>query len=433
MLTRPHLVSVKAIPIPHHASGAPPRFVEYGYYCSIFYAILAPVLGLSVGFLGAGILAVLAVLCVWYLGPRAITFYSRIFFPLGCALSLILLQILFHDESLFGENIRPFVTWLLALIIVQSLFLRQGFLQRFGVAVFLIGLMLLPYLRMDYVNTVGFHRAGLKEGVSGLANPNDLAAWFGFCALYFTITGIETSRITVRIVAWLVTVGCLYVVGLTVSRATLLAFAITSVVALRRLLKRGFLPLLLFCVLCWVLYESGVFDRMATSYMSRATDETGRFLVWPLVIERFLQAPLLGVGVSDMYTYVPAIGHAITPHNGFLYMALASGIVPLVFLVGYWWRAARGILRAEGTPTAEAPFRLPLLIYAFLATFQGNLPFMKPWAIAALAVAIAADSSYRVRDTVLHRRTWGARARHMHRRDRDALAAHQLQYLPPRS
>ena len=432
MQTRFRATPVEAMPLSHRASGVPPRFVEYGYYCSIFYAILAPVLGLSVGFLGAGILAVLAVLCVLYLGPRAITFYSRIFFPLGCALSLILLQILFHDESLFGENVRPFVTWLLALIVVQSLSLRQGFLQRFGVAVFLIGLMLLPYLRMDYVNTVGFQRVGLKEGV-GLANPNDLAAWFGFCALYFTITGIETSRITVRTVAWLVTVGCLYVVGLTVSRGTLLAFAITSVVALRRLLKRGFLPLLLFCILCWVLYESGVFDRMATSYITRATDETGRFLVWPLVIERFLQAPFLGVGVSDMYTYVPAISHAITPHNGFLYVALASGIVPLVFLVGYWWRAARGAFHAQGAPTAEAPFCLPLLIYAFLATLEGNLPFMNPWAIVALAIAIAADSSYRVRGTVLHRRTWDARARHMHRRDRDALAAHQLQYLPPRS
>ncbi len=431
MLTRPHSTSEEAIPSLCHASGAPPRFVEYGYYCSIFYAILAPTLGLSVEFLGAGILAVLAGLCVLYVGPRAMTFYARIFFPLGCAFSLVLLQVLFHSESLFGDNVRPFVAWMLALIVVQSLSLRQGFLQRFGVVVFLIGLMLLPYLRMDYVSSVQFQRAGLQEGV-GLANPNDLATWFGFCALYFTIAGIETPRVTVRIVSWLVTVGCLYIVGLTVSRGTLLAFAIASVVALRRVLRRGFLPLLLLCVLSWILYESGVFDRMAAAYTARATEESGRFLVWPLAIERFLQAPLTGVGVSDIYTYIPTKGRSITPHNGFLYVALASGIVPLVFLACYWWRAARGAFRAQGVQTAEAPFCLPLLIYAFLITMEGNLPFMNPWAIVALSIAIAWDASRRVNSIVVRRHRRGSRVRHLGHRNSDALSEYRLQHLPPR-
>jgi O-antigen ligase len=431
MLTRPHPKLVNATTIPSPASGAPPRFVEYGYYCSIFYSILAPVLGLSVGFLGAALLAVLAGLCVLYLGPRVVTFFARIFFPLGCALSLIVMQIVFHHESLLGENARPFITWILGLIVVQSLSLRQGFLQRFGLAIFLIGLTLLPYLNMDYTGTAEYQRAGLQEGV-GLANPNDLATWFGFCALYFIITGIETPRLTVRIVSWLVTIGCLYVVGLTVSRGTLLAFAIGSVVAFRRLLKRGFLPLLLLCTLSWFLYESGVFDRMAAAYTTRATEESGRFLVWPLAIERFLQAPLTGVGVSDMYTYVNT-KRAHTPHNGFLYVALASGVVPLLFLVGYWWRAARGALRAQRVPTIEAPFCLPLLIYAFLITMEGNLPFMKPWAIVALAIALTAASPYRVRRVVRHQRLLKARAQYGGRRDSEALAAYQLQHLPPRS
>lgn len=433
MLTRFHPTPVKTIAIPHHASGAPPRFVEYGYYCSIFYALLAPALGLSVGFLGAGMLVVLAAVCVLYIGPHVMTFYARIFFPLGCGLSLILLQILFHNESLFGENVRSFVTWMLALVIVQSLSLRQGFLQRFGIAIFVIGLMLLPYLKMDYIGTAEHQRAGLQEGV-GLANPNDLATWFGFCALYFTIAGIEAPRVTVRIVSWLMTAGCLYVVGLTVSRGTLLAFAIGSIVALRRSLKRGFLPLLFLCTFSWLLYESGIFEQAVASYTARGAGKTGsgRFLVWPLVIERFLQAPFTGVGVSNMYTYINP-NRAITPHNGFLYIALASGIVPLVFLVCYWWRAARGAFRAQGAPTAEAPFCLPLLLYAFLITMEGNLPFMKPWAIVALAIAIAAGSPYRVRGVVMRRRTQGSRAQHVRRRDSDALAAYQLQHLPPRS
>jgi O-antigen ligase len=284
---------------------------------------------------------------------------------------------------------------------------------------------------MDYVSSVQFQRAGLQEGV-GLANPNDLASWFGFCALYFTIAGIEAPRMTRRIALWLVTLGCLYVVGLTVSRGTLLAFAIASVVALRRILRRGFLPLLLLCALSWGVYQSGVFDRMTSAYTARVTEESGRFLIWPLAIERFLQAPFIGVGVSDMYIYIPAKNRSNTPHNGFLYVALASGIVPLVLLVGYWWRAARGAFHAQGALIAEATFCLPLLIYTFLITMEGNLPFMKPWAIVALSIAIAADNSYRVRGVVVRRPTWGARARHLRRRDSGALSAHQLQHLPPR-
>lgn len=430
MLTRSHPVPRKAIPVARHASGAPPRFVEYGYYFSILYSILASALGISVELLGTGLLAVLAVLCVLYVGPRVMIFSAQIFFPLGCALSLILLQIFFHNESLFGENVRPFITWVMALVVVQSLALRQQFLRRFGMAIFAIGLMLLPYLKMDYTGTTEYQRAGLQEGV-GLANPNDLATWFGFCALYFVVAGIETSRLTVRIISWLTTAGCLYVVGLTVSRGTLLAFVIGSLVAFRRLLKRGFLPLLSLSALIWVLYETGIFDRMTASYTARATEESGRFLVWPLVIERFLQAPLIGVGVSNMYTYINPT-RAITPHNGFLYIALASGIVPLAFLVCYWWRAARGALRFQGAPTPDAPFCLPLLLYSFLITMEGNLPFMKPWAIVALAVAIAAGNPHRFRRGVMHRRSQSGRAQYIGRGNSDAIAAYQLQRLPPR-
>src|SRR5262249_40460168 len=147
--------------------------------------------------------------------------------------------------------------------------------------------------------------------------------------------------------SWLAAIGCLYIVGLTVSRGTLSAIAVASIIALRRLLKNGFLPLLILCILIWVLAESGMFAQMTSFYGSRANEETGRFLVWPLVIARFLDSPLIGVGVSNSGTFVPLKMHEITPHNALLFVALTSGIVPLVFFVLYWWRAARGALRAQ--------------------------------------------------------------------------------------
>src|SRR5439155_22293468 len=96
------------------------------------------------------------------------------------------------------------------------------------------GLALLPYLHISaHASSAKFQRIGLEWEVT-LPNSNSLAVWFGFCAVYCVIVGIETKRIVIRVVSWLVAVGCLYVVGITVSRSTLLAIAIATIVALRR-------------------------------------------------------------------------------------------------------------------------------------------------------------------------------------------------------
>src|SRR5262249_13069479 len=159
-------------------------------------------------------------------------------------------------------------------------------------------------------------------------NPNDLGAWFGFCAVYFTILGIETRRQWIRAVAFVLAGACTFVVGLTVSRAPLLAAAICVVFAFRRVLKRGFIPVLSLVIVAWIAYGAGVFDRATSLYQERGLEETGRFLVWPLAIERFLRVPLTGVGASHIDTFVPEKGIAVSPHNSFLFIALASGVVP---------------------------------------------------------------------------------------------------------
>jgi O-antigen ligase len=350
--------------------------------------------------IGAGSLAVLAAFCIMRLGSRAMSVYAPIAFPLGCAISVIVLQVSLHSESLMEDSLRQFVVWILSLFIVQSLCLSQGFLHRFAVAAFTIGLTVVPYLQV-YVSGAQYQRFGLDRTIGGLANPNDLAAWFGFCSVYFIILGIETKRAVVRVASWLVAIGCLYIIGLTLSRGPLFASAIAVSIALRRLLKRGFLPVLFLMILCWLVYESGLFERIAAFYTLRSTEETGRLLVWPLVVQRFLSAPLTGVGMSNIATPVSFDGPSITPHSGFLFIALASGIIPLAFFVAYWWRAAWGALRAYAEQTADTPFCIPLLIYAFLITLTGNLPFMAPWVIVTLSTAMTASALPRRRLIVM--------------------------------
>src|SRR5262245_26140080 len=103
------------------SGGAPLRFAEYAYYSSMFYSALAPALGLSVNLGGAGIVAVLAAFCVMCLASRARTVYAPIVPPLGCAVSSLVLQLTAHGESLLQPDNRAFFTWMLTLIVVQSL------------------------------------------------------------------------------------------------------------------------------------------------------------------------------------------------------------------------------------------------------------------------------------------------------------------------
>jgi O-antigen ligase len=418
---------VKVLRIGNDSRCIPPRYVEYLYYAYVVYGIVGSAWGLTVGMLGGGMLAGLAAFCIMRVGSRATTVYAPIALLLGCTISYVVIQLVVHGESFMDGSVRGFVNWIQVLLIVQALALRQGFLHRFSLVAFLTGLPGLKNLQVaEHIG--GYERVGLARGKQEyyLANANGLAGWFGFCAVYFIVVAIETKRTVVRVVSGLLAVGCLYVVGITVSRGALLAVAIATIVALRRLLKRGFLPVLCLAILSLIIYASGVFDQAGAYYAARGLQETGRGLVWPLALERFLNSPLTGVGVSNVPTYVS--NRVFTPHNSFLFIALASGIIPLVFFVTYWWRVMQSALRASTKRTGDAPFCLPLVIYAFLQSLMTN-QLVEPWLVVTLAVAMTAGTSHHVRHimvrpmqrdkTAEHIESWGeagpgmARAPHL--------------------
>ena len=374
---------------------SPPAFVEYAYYVILVYSIMAVAWGIAVSMVGAALLAALAVYCAMQMRP--LTILRLIAFPLGCAASFLLVQLLVHDEGL----VRNYVTWIFGLIVIQSLCFRKGFLHRFAWATFVIGLMLLPYLNLEAVHSGDVGRAGLEGGVA-YANSNDLAAWFGFCAVYFFIFGMLSKDLVKTVVSWTVAGLCLGVVGLTVSRGGLLAVAMAVTVALRGKLKGAFVPLIMLMFMSWIAYEAGVFQGIASSYSERAFQESGRLTVWPAVVERFLNSPLFGVGQSRIDTWAPGRDTATSPHNAFLTVALAGGIIPLVCFVGYWFKAS-SVLFHPTQRSKESPFIVPLLAHTFIVVSLSNGPFMFPWAMVTLSTAVWI-SSYRKMPGVLTRR-----------------------------
>lgn len=395
----------KALRVRSYATAAPPRIVEYTYYALLFYSMIAPSIGIFVPILAGGMLLVLAAFCVIRLGSRATAVYAPLRLLLACAISFLVVELMVHDASITESLPRAFITWILALIIIQSLYLRQGLLHRYALALFSLGLTTLPYLIVKGLGS-GTMRDRVAVDRSAIAgdfnNSNGLGAWFGFYCLYFVIVSIETKRNGVRVASSLAAVGCLYVVGLSVSRGALVATVIGITIAFRGLLKRGFVPLLVFIILSGIMYNCGVFDQIISHYTTRGVEDTGREAVWPIAIERILSSPLLGVGGANTATYVPHAQKLVEPHNSFIYFALSSGVLPFALFVACWIRAAQNAFSYD-EPLADGPFRLPLLIYTLMNTLVGDLAFMAPWGILTFVVAMASSTRYGGRGLVVYR------------------------------
>jgi hypothetical protein len=346
------------------------------------------------GGIGSGFLLIPVLgLCFLALGSSILTVLQTAWIPIACGMSYLFIQLVLHGESLYMPYVYVFGPWLMSLVIVQALAMhRSNFIHRFAIATLFMGLAVLPFMTFDQSG-----RAGLSRDV-GYANPNAIASWFGFCVLYLTIKGYLETRQVYRLTAWLAALGSLYIVTMTVSRGAIIAVAVSMLVASRRLLKVGFFPVLLLAGILFGLLEFGVFDQAINSYTARGAEETGRLRVWPLLIEKFLDSPLIGIGASHAGA-VTSTGTYLTPHNGFLMLAVASGALPLILFCAYCLHSGMSALRANAADR-DSMFYLPFAVYAVLIASAGNLEFMVPWAIVCLAVPVASQHSPMNRGTM---------------------------------
>jgi hypothetical protein len=373
---------------------------ELAFYFVMFYQIMGPSLGLAVGGVGVGFLMI-AVLGIWFVegGSSLACVIGQIYLPLSCAIGVMFICIFIHDETTSQPYLRDFGIWLPSLIVVQWLAGRKQFLVRFAFVTVLLGLAMTLF--MNAFSGGGYQRVGLERGV-GFANPNDLGYWYGFCTLYMTIAGFASRRNNIRVFCWSLAIVCLYLVTLTVSRAPVIALAVAVLVATRSLLKEGFLLIFALVAVVYGAIELGMFDSALQAYSLRGSEETGRLRVWPVVIEKILSSPFVGVGASHVVTVVPD-GGSFTPHNGLLLIATASGIPMAALFIGHWVKAAKGALLTTRLNLRDSIFHLPLLTYAFLVMNSGNLVFMAPWAIVCLALPLSSSSQ----ETEAHRTVSG--------------------------
>jgi hypothetical protein len=365
------------------------QLYEYAFYFLIVYQMIGAAFGLSVGLLGGAAHVALAILCLLRVRSQIFSIQAAVCIPLLCVVSYVSIQLFVHNESLTDDLIRSLVIWVMDLIIVKSLSTRPGFLRRACTALFISAVMLLPYLHLGLDGRAELdHTAGVA-----IANGNDLAAWFGFCTLALTIQGFEAPSKFRMWISWTAALLSAFVVALTVSRGPFVALAICLTIVFRKQARRSFLPILAVISLLVVAMASGVFNHVITQYTDRGMEETGRFVVWPRVFARIWASPGAGVGVSHLLTASDSMFSdgrikMIPPHNAFLFIALASGVVPLFFFCLYWLMGLRGALKGSSPLNPNSAYLLPFFVYAFMSLFELDSTFTQPWSIIVMCACL---------------------------------------------
>src|ERR1051325_6976317 len=129
--------------------------IEITYFALMMYGILGVGYGVDISLLAAGGLGFLTVYCVTRLGGPFSPVFKVLRLPIGCAISFVIVQVLFHGESIIADANRAFITWIFALIVIKSLWLREDFFHHAALAIFITGLLALPFLDFSYGGSAG--------------------------------------------------------------------------------------------------------------------------------------------------------------------------------------------------------------------------------------------------------------------------------------
>jgi O-antigen ligase len=146
---------------------------------------------------------------------------------------------------------------------------------------------------------------------------------------------------------------------------------------------------MLLLLLLVLVYESGAFQDLIDPYMGRGMEESGRGKVWPLVLERISDSPWAGVGLQNIYTFTSG-RHGHNPHNGLLFLALSSGIIPLMCFIRYLVKVGAGTRRImNAVSVGEDTLIPPLAVFGLVLIMFADFFFMSAWVVVVFAAAAA--------------------------------------------
>ena len=351
------------------------RKLEYFFLAYLIYSLTAVPLGINIPYLAGGWLSVLAVIAFFSVDWKKSARIPMILI-LVISVSFLLIQILVYQVSLSASYMWSFVMWVVLAAIIFILSGRPGFIKRLAVVMFFIGL----YLRLFVITKMDIIARQRLDSGSGIDNSNDYAAWMGFCALVFWLWNWNSANKFQRLLLWILFAVAIFFLLGTVSRGALLSVAAGILVGLRNIPKRRWLLVTIILGLSFFIIQT-LSNTLITNYQERLYEESGRLSRWPIAIKSFQSHPWLGYGIERVAH--KGAGIDITPHNGILFLGLASGILPTFFFIIMWGLAIFHSYKDKRSAVEDID-TLPLIFFAFLEMMQSNLYFMSVWSMVAL-------------------------------------------------
>lgn len=217
------------------------------------------------------------------------------------------------------------------------------------------------------------------------SDPNDLAqvyALFFTLLLYFVVNG---SRWYLKVPA----AGLLYLTGLaivfTASRGGVLGVIVGVFLCFRRRIGT-LVPAVLSGALLLTMTTMG-FARMNMLNSEESSAEL-RLLSWAQGWYMLHSHPVLGVGLQNWERY-----HHLAAHNSFIQVAAETGVLGLVFWLGFFYFPVEDSLLAilpghkfENPPLVAAQLQAALLVWFVTALFLTRNQTLTPYILAGLVL-----------------------------------------------
>ena len=364
-----------------------PKLIEILFYVYLIYSNMAIPFGFFQAFLPPVLLlAIPSLLCLFGNFPlKNNPVFKSIF---AISFLIVILQVFVYSVPITSNSIKVFIYWPLITLIVESLIKNNNFLLRFSTVILAIVVVLWP---MRIIITSSNYERIYFQGTS-FDNSNTLALWLGFCCVTFFIYGFIQKKLIKKYILWVLSVIAMVFLFSTVSRGGIVTTLLALIILIPRMRVREIVALSIFVILLSLVpYIQNVFLNSFFDYSQRALEETGRILVWQEGIKIFLNNLFIGIGLENINIFIPELGLRASPHNGFLYIALSSGLFPLIIFLGIWLIAIVKVvlgLYHSSSLYVYSKFAA-LLLYSFVSNFFISEVIFTPWYMAVLSLVIA--------------------------------------------
>ena len=353
----------------------------------LFYSNLAIPYGFSIAYLRPIYLLLFGCVVLLFLVP--IKRLHLFFFHLSLFVIIVFIQIFFNGGINSLSFINLFVNWLLLTFFIEGLvILDKNVLKAIALSIILVFIFLWP------------KRYDVPEGsvtrvyFSGTTfdNPNTFALWLGFAALIFFYWGQNKPKIFGKIFFWGLSLLSLYFLSQSFSRGAILGLGIALIFSIKYIKKKD-LAIILILILLTILTAKNnlVLENVISGYQLRINLDTGRTLIWKEAFNHLMNHPFTGVGIDSVEILIPSLtSSGVSPHNSFLQIGLASGLIPLFVLLAEILLLLFISLKSQykGSANSYSFPPLPLWFYSVIGMFMISEAIYAPWCVAAFAFII---------------------------------------------